>query len=286
LWGAHDRQRPASFEGRSVLLVEDHRNSRRFLHRQLEGWGFDCTALASPEAAVAMLAGGRRFDVAVLDLYMPGMDGTLLAETLRRLPGGQDLPMVLLAAPQWRPTDDQRALFSAIISKPPRGSLLQDRLHAALTAGAPGASPQEQVGSAPTPASRASLPPVAPALRILLAEDNPVNQKVAQLMLAKLGHRVDTVGNGREAVEATSRVNYDIVLMDVQMPEVDGLAATRMIRSQPAPRHQPRIAAMTAGVTSEDRDACTAAGMDAYLSKPVRPFELRRVIDELLATSA
>jgi CheY-like chemotaxis protein len=193
--------------------------------------------------------------------------------------------MVLLATPQWRPTDDQRALFSAIVSKPPRGSLLQDRLHAALTAGAPGASPQEHVATAPTPGSPASLPS-APALRILLAEDNPVNQKVAQLMLAKLGHRVDTVGNGREAVEATSRVDYDIVLMDVQMPEVDGLAATRMIRSQPAPRHQPRIAAMTAGVTSEDRDACTAAGMDAYLSKPVRPFELRRVIDELLATSA
>ena len=119
-----------------------------------------------------------------------------------------------------------------------------------------------------------------PSLRVLLAEDNQVNQKVAQLMLAKLGHRVDTVADGREAVDAVHRTRYHVVLMDLQMPRLDGLRATEIIRAELPPDRQPRIVGMTANVFAEDRAACAAAGMDAYLAKPVRSGELAAVLDE------
>jgi CheY-like chemotaxis protein len=115
-------------------------------------------------------------------------------------------------------------------------------------------------------------------LRILLAEDNPISQKVAQLMLAKLGHHVDTVSNGLEAVEAVSRGTYDVVLMDVQMPELDGLAATRRIRAELPAGRQPTIVAVTAGTLAEDQAACRLAGMDAHIAKPLRPQALRAVL--------
>ncbi len=116
---------------------------------------------------------------------------------------------------------------------------------------------------------------------MLLAEDNLVNQKVARLMLGKLGHRVDTVGNGREAVTAVHRQTYDVVLMDMQMPEMDGLEATRAIRAELRPDDQPRIIAMTASVLVEDRTACKAAGMDDYLGKPVRQEKLAAALDDV-----
>ncbi|WP_345711040.1 response regulator, partial [Kineococcus glutinatus] len=125
-----------------------------------------------------------------------------------------------------------------------------------------------------------------PALRVLLAEDNLVNQKVAQLMLSKLGHRTDTVGNGREAVAAVHRNDYDVVLMDVHMPEMDGMEATRLIRSEIPRERQPRIVAVTASVLMEDRQACTSAGMDDYLSKPVRARDLEAMLTSIAAEPA
>jgi len=122
-------------------------------------------------------------------------------------------------------------------------------------------------------------PPSPRSLRVLLAEDNVVNQKVARLMLGRLGHRVDIAANGQEAVDAVRRGGYDIVLMDVQMPELDGLQATRLIRTELPPDRQPPIVAMTANVQLEDRAACTAAGMDAYLAKPVRLADLAALLD-------
>jgi CheY-like chemotaxis protein len=116
---------------------------------------------------------------------------------------------------------------------------------------------------------------------VLLAEDNLVNQKVGQLMLRKLGHRVDIVGDGREAIDAAQGGGYDVILMDVQMPEVDGLEATRAIRSKLPEGAQPRIVAMTASVLVEDRTACSAAGMDDYLAKPVRIESLAAALDSV-----
>ena len=231
--------------------------------------------LATPNGALELLAAGRRFDVAVLDMHMHGMDGGQLASALRQLPAGRELPAGYCSAASPPGPIRQQAPFTAMLSKPVRSSALQQQLLAAVAP--PAASLQaietaggHRGGDGPTVAA-------ATPLRILLAEDNQINQKVAQLMLSRLGHRVDTVSNGLEAVQVVRRADYDIVLMDVQMPELDGLAATRAIRAQLPADRQPKIVAMTASVLTEDKAACTAAGMDSHLPKPVRAHELHEI---------
>ncbi|GAA0220939.1 hybrid sensor histidine kinase/response regulator [Cryptosporangium japonicum] len=258
--------------GASALVVDDNATNRRVLCLQLGGWGLRCVEAASAADARALVDAGERFDVAVLDLQMPEHDGLELARALRTDARTAGLPLILLSSIYWRPTDADRTLFVAMLSKPARAALLRDHLRRAL---ARPAEPRD------VSSSRSGVPSPSAALRILLAEDNPVNQKVAQLLLAKLGQRVDTVANGAEALQAVQRVPYDLVLMDVQMPVMDGLEATRRIRSELPPERHPCIVAMTASVLVEDRNACSAAGMDDYLPKPVRAQDLHAVISRL-----
>jgi PAS domain S-box-containing protein len=287
----------AALTGRNVLVVDDNTTNRRILRLQLEGFGMTCTTCASPLDAVALIGGGRHFDIAILDFAMPLMDGVQLAMALRQLPAGQRLPLMLLSSIGRRDRTDDR-LFAAVLTKPMRSAPLIQALAQVLTrptsaqrsAGvrdeggswidpresAPAAIPRPTgVGRIPRPS-----PPVRPRLgvteplRILLAEDNEVNQKVGRLMLAKIGHQVDIAENGLEALEAARKTGYDVILMDMHMPVMDGLEATRRIRAELPADQQPRIVAMTASVTKEDRQACTEAGMDEYLSKPVRAADL------------
>ncbi len=263
----------AALAGRRVLMVDDNATNRRILSWQLESWGMECSAADAPSQALAMLAEDAPYDVAVLDMKMPEMDGLQLATAIRAVPGGRDLPLVMLTSLGWRPGPDEAPLFAAFVSKPAKRAALRDTL---LQIVAPDTAPPRVPGQ---PASSGASP--VRQLRVLLAEDNAVNQKVAQLMLGKLGHRVDTVGNGREAVAAVKSVPYDVVLMDLQMPVMDGLEATRHIRTDvPHPR-QPRIVAMTASVLLSDREACGNAGMDDYLPKPVRTQDLESVLSAL-----
>ena len=283
---------PESLRGKAVLVVDDSATNRRVLRLQLQGWGITCTDVETPAEALDLLGRGERFDVAVLDMHMPTTDGVQLAEQMAALPAGAALPRVLLSSMQWRPDAAQRALFTATLNKPARSVLLRTTLLQALapaeavlqaveTTGGRRQDDAEQV-RAPAPAVRTggaadTEAPLLP-LRVLLAEDNPVNQKVAQLMLAQFDMRVDTVSNGREAVAAVRRASYDLVLMDVQMPELDGLEATQQIRAELPADRQPHIAAMTASALVEDQLACTAAGMDAYLPKPVRAQTLAALL--------
>ncbi len=248
--------------GRVVLVVDDNATNRQVLRLQLQHLGTTCVDVASAAQALQAVRSGRRFDVAVLDMQMPDMDGVELARALAAEPAAAHLPLVLLTSLQWLPTAEQRALFAAVLTKPARSALLRQRLEAVL-------GQQDAPAAAPRPAQR---------LRILLAEDNVVNQKVTRLMLDRLGHRVDIVGNGAEAVEALQRVRYDVVFMDVHMPEMDGLEATRRIRAELPADAQPYIVALTASVLVEDRAACLAAGMDAHLTKPTRPHEITAVL--------
>jgi PAS domain S-box-containing protein len=276
--------------GRTALIVDDNATNRRVLRLQLERWGLACTDLEHPEAALDLIRGGAHFDVAVLDMHMPVLDGAGLAARIRELPAGRTLPLVLLSSLQWRPRPEERALFVALLHKPARTSLLETTLLEALDPGEATLRAVESTGGVrradrglpaarPKPGHR---PEGSRRLRVLLAEDNLVNQKVAQLMLAKFDLRVDTVSNGHEAVAAVLRAPYDLVLMDVQMPVLDGLAATQQIRAElPSHRRQPHIAAMTASALVEDRLACAAAGMDAYLPKPVRAQMLAALLDEV-----
>jgi CheY-like chemotaxis protein len=201
-------------------------------------------------------------------MKMPGMSGRDLATAFRTNAGSASLPLLLLSSREDRSSplegDD---VFSAVLTKPVRGTRLLEVLREVLLPDLPSTratrkSAADKIGS-----------PTAP-LRVLLAEDNGVNQLLGRLLLEKLGHHVDVVGDGQEAADAVRRLPYDVVLMDLQMPGMDGLEATRLIRSDIPAERQPKIVALTASVFIEDRAACDHAGMDDYLAKPVHITDL------------
>ena len=218
-----------------------------------------------PAAALELIAKGEPFDVAVLDMMMPEMDGIALAGEIRQHRSQFELPLLLLTSLGRLPQGQSESVFSAQLSKPLKASQLYNTLLQLLTAGRAGEEAVEPV----TDGKRARS-----ALRILLAEDNAMNQKVALRLLERLGYHADVATNGLEAIEALERQPYDVVLMDVQMPELDGLDATRQICERWPEESRPHIVAMTANALPEDREACFAAGMNDYVAKPIRAEEL------------
>jgi GAF domain-containing protein/DNA-binding response OmpR family regulator len=250
----------APLKGRRLLVVDDNATNRRILALQAGKWGMAVAEADAPEKALPLLQ-HERFDLAILDMHMPGMDGTTLAARLRE--AGHTLPLVLFSSLGRRETD--ASLFAATLAKPLHQSQLFDTL---VTLMAPDTTP----AAAPTaakPKIDAGLAARHP-LRILLAEDNVVNQKLALRLLQQMGYRADVAGNGIEAIECIERQRYDVVLMDVQMPEMDGLEASRRITARWPPDERPRIVAMTANAMAGDREECLAAGMDDYVTKPIR----------------
>jgi len=267
---------PANLAGLRALVVDDNDTNRRILSLQLESWGVQCVDVANGAWALATLGAGTTFDLAILDMHMPGMDGQELASRIRGLPRSRSMPLMLLTSLGAPP--DSPDLFDAFHTKPVRSTVL--RTMVATLAGID----QVTVPEATSPVDAHSV--LAGATRprplyILLAEDNPVNQRVGRLMLENLGHIVDIAGNGVEALEAALAAEYDLVLMDVHMPVMDGMAATRAIRAQLSASAQPRIIALTASSLVEDRTSCTAAGMDAYLLKPVRLEKLAAALEDV-----
>ncbi len=257
--------------GKRVLVVDDNATNREIVSRQTRAWGMEPVAVALASEALARVEGGELLDLAILDMVMPEMDGLELGQRIRRLRDAQELPLVLLTSLAGLPLARASADFSAQLVKPVRASQLYNALLTALhaaTASDAHERPTGGVGRAPATSS----------LRILLAEDNAVNQKVALRVLERLGYHADVVSNGLEALEALERVTYDVVLMDVQMPEMDGLEASRRICARWPEASRPRIIAMTANAMIEDREACLAAGMDDYVAKPVRPEELAEAL--------
>ncbi len=254
--------------GKRVLVVDDNVTNHEIVARHVRSWGMDAVALTSPLEALARIEGGETFDVAVLDMVMPEMDGLALAREIRRHRDKRELPLVMLTSLGRLPQVRSSGVFSVQLAKPVKASQLYNALLQALAEQSqePGVD-EPDVGK-----------PAMSSLRILLAEDNAVNQKVALRLLDQLGYRADVAANGLEALEALERQPYDVVLMDVQMPELDGLDASRQIGERWPPEARPRIIAMTANAMPEDRQACLAAGMDDYLAKPIRPTELTEAL--------
>jgi signal transduction histidine kinase/DNA-binding response OmpR family regulator len=283
------RVRPTHLRGRRALIVDDSQTNRTILHHQLESWGMVDESVATATEALAALRGAlaRRepFDVAILDMHMPETDGLTLARQIRCEPSFEPMRIVMMTSLGQAPAIStlRASGVSRCLTKPAKQSQLFDCLASVMAEG--GDEPRESVLAAslgPVAESRAGvdLTPTDSVLRgrVLLAEDNPVNQRVALHQLRRLGYLADAVGNGAEAIDALARATYDLVLMDCQMPEVDGYAATTAIRQREGAGRRTPIIAMTAHALEGEREKCLAAGMDAYLSKPVRIEELRAVL--------
>jgi CheY-like chemotaxis protein/nitrogen-specific signal transduction histidine kinase len=271
---ADDAPRPArayegdtvALEGRRVLIVDDNATNRHIARAYAESWGMVARDTASPAEALEWIRRGDPFDAVILDMQMPDLDGTAVAREIRRYRDAERLPVILLTSLGRREESSEDVGFAAHLTKPIRPSQLYDALLDVLGEAVP--APPELDETRTTPVDQAAV-----GLRILVAEDNAVNQRLALLMLEKLGFRGDVVANGAEALEALEGKSYDVVLMDIQMPELDGLEATRRIHERWGVE-RPRIIAVTAGAMSEERERCLAAGMDDYLSKPIRIEEL------------
>jgi signal transduction histidine kinase/DNA-binding response OmpR family regulator len=261
---------PSILSGKRVLIVDDNATNRYLLARQTSSWGMEPRTTASATEALAWLRAGERFELGILDLLMPDMDGIELARAIRATYDAVALPLVLLSSVgqplamlrSARDSIDRRVLFSVVLTKPTRPA----RLLLAVTEACTGKVSPESSPEAPRVGHRLAerLP-----LRILLAEDNRVNQKVALKILERMGYRADVAANGREVLEALERQSYDIILMDVQMPEMDGLEASRHICARWSRAERPQIIALTANAMQEDREECLAAGMDDFLIKPL-----------------
>ena len=268
--------------GRRILIVDDNATNRKILKHQLENWKAQ-TEIAEdgPEALRRLRAAataGRPYELALLDMQMPGMDGLDLARVVKADPTIAPTRLVLLTSigSRGRDLSAREIGIAASLTKPIRQAQLYDVLTLVLGAGPAPAAREVQARPASPPPAAVRRP------RILVAEDNPVNQKVAVHLLEKLGYQADVVSNGREAVEALGRIEYPLVLMDCQMPELDGFEATAEIRRRETGDRHTVIVAMTAAAMQGDREQCLAAGMDDYLAKPVKPDQLGAVLTRWL----
>jgi PAS domain S-box-containing protein len=261
--------------GRKLLIVDDNPTNRVILSRQSQTWGMLPQAVESGAAALALLEHAPDFDAAILDMQMPDMDGLTLAKIIQSKPAHANLPLIMLTSLGRRPEDESQVRFAAYLTKPIKSSLLYEALISVF----------EEFPAAKKKDTHPLFDPHMSEkhpLHILLAEDNVINQKVAVSILERLGYRPDVAANGLEVLEALRRQDYDVILMDVQMPEMDGEEAAVQIQKEwPAARH-PRIIAMTANALEGDREHYLSIGMNDYISKPVRVDELIRA---LLASS-
>ena len=266
---------PEQLTGRHVLIVEQNDTTRAVLRQYCDSWRMSVIDTASPEHALELIREGERFDVALIDYTSSTMGGAKLASEIAALDRSHSMKILLLAThgPAHEAAQAAGPYIRGVLTKPLHQSHLFDALAAVLTGSTDTLLPYQLNLQWAIDHSQLQSP-----LRILLAEDNVVNQRMAQLLLERLSQTADIVSNGIEAVEAAMRLHYDLILMDVLMPELDGLDATRQIRERLPKERQPRIVAMTANALSGDREACLAAGMDDYISKPVQLDELAKVL--------
>jgi CheY-like chemotaxis protein len=270
----------------SVLVADDNAANRRIVAELLESSGMKPVLAGSGAEALTRLeeaqAANAPFALIILDCHMPEMDGFDLVEEIRHRPELAGTPIVMLTSAGQRGDAARRRELgiAAYLTKPVNQTQLVESIQAALGRQAAG-------GAAPAPIMRQSLRPGESKLRVLLAEDNAVNQMLAVRLLEKQGHSVRVVGTGRAALEALDEQEFDVALMDVQMPEMDGLEATAAIREREKAngKHVP-IIAMTAHAMTGDQERCLAAGMDGYVSKPISGQALAAEINRVRTTSS
>ncbi|MBW1873699.1 MAG: response regulator [Deltaproteobacteria bacterium] len=281
---------PANIRGVRILVVDDTRTNRDLLSTYLESWECEHMLASGPTEGLQMLRHAAEekdpFDLAILDYMMPEMDGRALGKAIKEDEAIKDIKLILLTS--WGQRGDakraQEAGFAAYLTNPVRYAQLFDCLTTVLGRES---KPDEEKVTEPL-VTRHTLAEAKKKSRILLVEDNMVNQKLALLLFGKMGYRADAVGNGKEAVEALENVPYDMVFMDVQMPEMDGYQATKAIRDPQTPvqNHHIPIIAMTANAMKGDRKRCIDAGMNDYIPKPIKAEKLKEMINKFLSVPA
>ena len=259
-----------------LLVVDDNATNRKILSLATQSWGMETLAVADGRTALEVVQDHPPFDLAILDMQMPEMDGVTLAQRLQGLEVMKDVPLIILTS-MGTEVQGLQVQLAALLNKPIKQSQLYDILVGVLS-GEPVEREYEK-----TPKLDGHLADRLP-LKILVAEDNAVNQKVATQTLARMGYRADVVGNGLEVLDALTRQHYDVVLMDVQMPVMDGLESSRRICKKWAKPRRPYLIAVTANAMQGDREDCIAAGMDDYISKPIRINELIQALSRCPVT--
>lgn len=265
---AEPTSNPSSFpninylHGKRVLIVDDNATNIKILEKQCQSWGLSYESYDDPLEVKHQLAAGNSWDLGILDMQMPKLDGIELAMEIRKIFSSRQLPLILLSSIGYVLTGDQKHMFQTILSKPTRQRTLLRQICRLY---------QQDSGFQDRRPSQLTEQDIQqlPDLKILLAEDNAVNQKVASRILQKLGYQIDIAANGEEAVKAVEMINYDLVFMDMQMPVMDGLEATEKIRENISDRSL-IIIAMTANASPVDRQRCLDAGMNDYLAKPIQ----------------
>jgi PAS domain S-box-containing protein len=273
--------------GTPILIVDDNATNRRVLSTQLHDWGCEVQEAPGAHEALKMLqeasAAGSAFPLAIVDMRMPGLSGLGLGRAVKSDPSLSATHLILLTSYAMRAgsREAREVGFAACIPKPVQQSKLLDCMIRVLAGTAAASRTAEREIAVPAPLH--PLKPPRRTSRLLIAEDNAINQKVVVRMLEKRGYGVDAVGNGQEALDALQLRRYDLVLMDCQMPELDGLEATRRLRAaEGADEHTP-VVAITANAMKGDRERCLASGMDDYVAKPLKAAQLDRVLETWLA---
>jgi signal transduction histidine kinase/two-component SAPR family response regulator/HPt (histidine-containing phosphotransfer) domain-containing protein len=272
-------KRQAQLAELKILILEDSATVRNLLFEQCRRWGMQPQAVENPAQALDLFRKGMTFDVALVDAVLPNISGAVVAAEIQKLPSAAMMPVVLLTAIGKKNSEEPRVVFAHTVTKPVKPAQLATILQRAIL------SPR--IPSSQT-APEKTEPPLAVRLpaRILVVDDNEINQKVAVRILQQFGYQPQVAGNGREALSAIEQDPFDFILMDVMMPEIDGLEATRIIRKRQMTgehenfRSRITVVAMTAHAMQGDREKCLGAGMDDYLSKPVRPKDVREMIEK------
>lgn len=259
-----------SLPGKNILIVDDNPTNRKILDLQCEFWGMKATVVESGAAALKLLQAKSKFDVGILDMQMPEMDGIMLAREIRKMKSATELPLIMLTSIGYNlQTEEMQNLFAFYVNKPIKHSQLADILLKVL-------SPSVSVNSThlSLDANLSNLAQQYP-FEILVAEDNIINQKMIRKVLQLLGYSAEIVANGLEVIEAVKRKRYELIFMDIQMPEMDGYEATRIIVEH-LKNNRPIIIAMTANAMSSDKSKCLATGMDDYITKPLKVEDLQK----------
>jgi signal transduction histidine kinase/HPt (histidine-containing phosphotransfer) domain-containing protein len=260
--------------GKHILIVEDNATNQRIITHRAQNWSMKAQSVFTGDEALKALA-NRSFDAVIIDLQLPDTDGLALADEIHKQPYGRFLPVLLLSSVRLRGDDPRAAIagISMMIYKPIRPAQLLDSLCRALSV-----QVQREKKAPITHTLDGELGQRMP-LRLLLADDNPINQKVGLSVLQKLGYRADIATNGLEVLQALENKAYDVLFLDVQMPEMDGLEAARRICERWPVEKRPRIIAMTGNALVGDREKCLEAGMDDYITKPVRVADLQAALE-------